>query len=142
MPTYHYGNERIARWWRWVPGLVLLAASGCTTTAPATTTAPVSDSQGARWGPLAVVDDPATGGGGAGLGPGTLQISAECVTLHTDAADGEITLLWRSAEVGTAAPRRSCSRVRPTGRCGWPTVQPSRSAARGSHIAIPHGWRS
>ena len=48
---------------------------------------------------MAVVDDPATGGGGAGLGPGTLQISAECVTLHTDAADGEITLLWRSAEV-------------------------------------------
>lgn len=91
-------GSRIRRWLAGA-GLVLVGASGCTASESATTRPPTDDRQAARWGPLAVVDDPATAGGGAGLGPGALQIGAECVTLHVDAVNRDITLVWRSAEV-------------------------------------------
>lgn len=97
MPMYHHGTRQTARWWSWVTGLVLVAASGCTTTEHPPTVAPPRDGQTADWGPLAVVDDPATAGGGAGFGPGTLQIGAECVTLHV--GEHASTLVWRSADV-------------------------------------------
>lgn len=91
-------SGRIRRWLVGA-GLVLVGASGCTISETATTRTPTDDRQGSRWGPLAVVDDPATAGGGAALGPGTLQIGPECVTLHVDAVNRDITLVWRSAEV-------------------------------------------
>lgn len=79
--------------WLVVAGLVVVGAGRCaTTTSPAT-----RDGHGTDWGPLAVVDEAVTGGGAAGLGPGTLHIGAECVTLRV--GGHETTLIWRGPQV-------------------------------------------
>ena len=82
-------SGRSIRRWLSVVGLVLFAVGGCGNNDPPNTIEPARDSQGPRWGPLAIVDDPAaegaaTGGGAAGLGggPGKLHIGADCVTLE------------------------------------------------------------
>jgi len=48
------------------------------------------------WGPLAVVSE--GGAPDAGLGPGTLSIGADCVTLKGNRAEEGVTLVWPSDE--------------------------------------------
>lgn len=91
-------NGRSSAWWLSVGSLVVVGVAGCTnnTTAP-TTIEPTRTSQVAVWGPLAVVEESVTAGGGEGLGPGTLHIGDDCITLRV--AGQESTLVWRGAEV-------------------------------------------
>lgn len=51
----------------------------------------------ADWGPLAVVDDPASGGLDAGMGPGRLFIGPRCVT-YRGGRGGGVTLVWRAGD--------------------------------------------
>lgn len=102
----------VGNWIAWVvavTGLLGIGVSGCTSpvtppragqassTAPPTIVTP-RDGQEPPWGPLAVIDEPATAAAQAGLGPGTLHIGAECVTLQMDGFVPS-TLIWRSPEV-------------------------------------------
>jgi hypothetical protein len=49
------------------------------------------------WGPLAVVDDPALGGLDAGIGPGRIRITDDCVILRGKRGPG-VTLVWRAGD--------------------------------------------
>jgi hypothetical protein len=57
------------------------------------------------WGPLAVVDDPGTGGLDAGNGPGRLVITDRCVYLKGSRGEGD-TLVFRSGQTRWDAKRR------------------------------------
>ncbi len=88
-------SGRSVRCWLAVAGLVLFAAGGCTNNAPSNNI----ESAPERWGPLAVVDDPAAEGLDARGGAGPLHIGEDCVTLRLEEADRGITLVWRSGQV-------------------------------------------
>lgn len=69
--------------------LVLLAGGLSCTDAPPVKPAP--------FGPLAVIDDPATDSHDVGAGSGTLAVGTECVTLESQGS--RRLLVWRSGEV-------------------------------------------
>lgn len=58
------------------------------------------------FGPLAVIEDPATGSSDASAGTGTIRIGRRCVTFESENGTTSL-LVWRSAEVRWDADARA-----------------------------------